>query len=227
MSRIRFVFAPVLLAVVATSTVIAESVQQPPHGLSAIVGGWRTVDDGGSAFRVDTAGWNGTTTEASLRSNASRLFGAVNDAFVTNGTSGQAFPLAVHDETRDFTGGTIRVQFKLVGGASDRNAGIAFNLKPSGEYLFLRYNTLDGNLALWRYRKGTRERVVMGETKVQLPLDTWHNLELTVSGQKLTASVDTRTLTFAADLPEPISGRVGLWTKRDAITVFRNYRVRR
>ena len=224
----RLLLAPAILAAVVTAIPAAEPIaQQPAHGLVAVVGGWRNADDGGPAFRVDTAGWSGKTERASLETTAKNLFGAVNDTFVTNGTAPLAFPLAVHLNTKDFTSGTIRVQFKLVGGATDRNAGIAFNLKPNGEYFYLRYNTRDGNLALWKFRNGDRERMLDGEAKVQLPLDTWHQLEVTIAGQKISASVDNKTLTFAANLPEPVSGRVGLWTKRDAITVFRNYRVQR
>lgn len=228
MKSIRYALAPAILAAVAATALTAEPPrEQPGHGLVAVVGGWRNVNDGGPAFRVDTAGWSGVTEAAPLQAMASRLFGAVNDTFVTNGTAPQAFPLAVHGDTKHFSSGTIRVQFKLVGGASDNNAGIAFNLKPNGEYLYLRYNTKDGNLALWQYKNGERARIAMGEPHVQLPLNTWHDLEVSVTGRKLTASVSNKALTFAAELPEPIAGRVGLWTKRDAITVFRNYHVTR
>lgn len=228
MKSIRYALPSAILAAVAATAPTAESrSQQPGHGLVAVVGGWRNVDDGGPAFRVDTAGWSGTTAAAPLQAMASRLFGAVNDTFVTNGRAPQAFPLAVHHDTKSFSNGTIRVQFKLVGGASDNNAGIVFNLRPNGEYFYLRYNTKDGNLALWQYKNGDRARVTMGEPHVQLPLNTWHDLEVTVTGRKLTASVSNKALAFAADLPEPIAGRVGLWTKRDAITVFRNYQVTR
>lgn len=147
----------------------------------------------------------------------------MNDTFITNGTAAQAFPLAAFTSTRDFTGGAIRVQFKLVGGTRDFTAGIVFNLKPNGEYYFARYNTLDGNVAVWRYQNGARARVADGETKARLPLNTWHELVLTVRGNQLSAMVSGTALKVEHTLAEPARGRVGLWTKREAVTVFRNF----
>lgn len=196
-------------------------------GFVGIVGNWSNVNDGGTAFKVDTAGWSGKTDRGTLEAVSKTLFATVNDTFITNGAAAQAFPLAVFPEAKDFTGGTIKVQFKLLGGATDKTAGIVFNLKPNGEYFFVRYNIAEGNIAVWRYRNGARARVAPGATSVQLPLDTWHELSMTIKGNQLSATVNGDALKHEYTLTEPVSGRVGLWTKRDAITVFKNYRVTR
>ena len=74
-----------------------------------------------------------------------------------------------------------------------------FDLKPTGEYLFVRYNTKEGNIALWRYNAGDRAVVARGEQKAQLPLGRWYDLAL--------------------------AGRVGFWTKRDSVTLFKDVAV--
>ena len=54
-----------------------------------------------------------------------------------------------------------------------QTAGIVFNLQPTGDYLFVRYNTKDGNAALWSYSGGQRRVIAHGEVHEQLPLNVW------------------------------------------------------
>jgi hypothetical protein len=215
----------ILVASFLASPLLVVAAPQSANGFLGVVGNWAAVDDGGPAFKVDTAGWSGTTDPGTLRAAAASLFGVVNDTLISNSTARQAFPLAVYSATNNFSGGTITTQFKLIGGATDQTAGIVFNLKPNGEYFFVRYNTAEGNIAVWRYRNGARAAVGRGPTSVQMPLNTWHELAVTIRGTQLKASVNGTALTYEYTLPEAVSGRVGLWTKRDAITVFRSYRV--
>jgi hypothetical protein len=195
-------------------------------GLIGLVGHWSAVTDGGPALKADGEAWTGQTERSRLEPVARKLFPQLSDTFLVNGTAPGAFPLATHAEVADFSGGTIRVQFKLVGGRSDQTAGIVVGLGPSGEYMFLRYNTRDGNVAMWGYAGGERRVIAHGEQHAQLPLNQWHELAVTVSGLKITGVVND-SLRVDHTLAEPLKGRVGLWTKRDAVTVFRNFRVTR
>jgi hypothetical protein len=192
-------------------------------GLTGVIGLWTTLDDGGPAIQIEGAKWSGTTDPAAARSIGTTLFGSATDRFVANATAPGAFPLAVFRNTTSFTGGTLRVQFKMNAGASDQTAGLVFDLQPSGEYLFLRYNTKDGNLALWAYRDGERVRIKDGETHAQLPMKVWHTLTVTVANTKVTAAIATAKLTFEHTLDRPIGGRVGVWTKRDSVTAFKDF----
>jgi hypothetical protein len=226
-------FAPriALVAVVSVAcgtmnSAVERNASQPARGMVGVVGNWAAVNDSGPAFRIDGAAWNGETPRAELEGAGRSLFGQTTEAFLANGTAPGAFPLAVWRDVSDFTSGSIRVRFKLVGGASDQTAGVVVGLQPTGEYMFVRYNTKDGNVAIWAYADGARRRIADGETKAQLPLNTWHELTVMVKGMKVSGSVDG-TLVVEHTLDKPLSGRVGLWTKRDAITVFRDFRVDR
>jgi hypothetical protein len=223
----RFVPGFALAAVVLLACGAGDSGQlQPSGGLMGVVGNWAVVEDSGPAFRIEGAAWNGQTARAEIEAAGRTLFGGATETFLANGTAPGAFPLAVWRDVSDFKAGTISVRFKLVGGASDQTAGVVVGLQPTGEYMFVRYNTKDGNVAMWAYADGTRRRIAEGETKAQLPMNTWHELIVTVTGTKITGSVDG-TLVLEHTLDKPLSGRVGLWTKRDAITVFKDFRVDR
>lgn len=124
----------------------------------------------------------------------------------------------------NFSNGTLRVKFKLVSGGDDRIAGLAFGVTPNNEYYFARYNTKDGNVAIWQFTKGERVRLAEGKEHLQLPLNVWHDLEVTVAGRQVTAVVNGK-LRLTHELPTTVDGGVGFWTKRDSVTAFKSFGV--
>jgi hypothetical protein len=142
---------------------------------------------------------------------------------VANGTAPGAFPYAVAADVGAFSNGTLRVSFKLVGGASDQIAGLVFGLRPDGEYHYMRYNTKDGNIALWRYSNGERSRIAEGTAHLQIGLNTWTQLEVRLAGNTVTGTVIGTNLTLSHTFDAPVPGHVGVWAKRDAVTVFKDF----
>ena len=194
--------------------------------LTGVVGHWSDTTAGTPAVVVNGEKWSGTTSKGELENASRRLFGSVNDTFLANMTSATVFPVAVVPEVNTFSSGTLRVQFNMMGGKSDQNAGIIFGLQPTGEYFYVRYNTKDGNVAVWKYANGERTVLQHGEVHKQIPLGTWHELVVEIRGRQVRgyiASDTTISVEHTLDI-EPV-GRVGLWVKRDAITGFRGYSV--
>lgn len=191
--------------------------------LVPLSGTW-TVEGEGAAqvVTVQGAGERGAPNELA----ATALFGAEGGASLVKSLAAPgAFTIAAAHGVKDFRGGRISVQFKLIAGATDQTAGIAFNLKPDGSYTYARYNTKDGNVAVWKFEQGARTVLAHGEAHEQLPLGAWQTLTVTVDGPKVTASAHGGKLTVSHTLPGPVSGRVGVWTKNDSVTAFRGYTV--
>jgi hypothetical protein len=192
--------------------------------VAPIVGHWTHHDEAGeSIVTVD-----GTTSNKSAVADpaavAKRLFKQPAAAFAANATSSGAFPAAAVMGIENFTGGRAQVQFKLVKGLSDQIAGLIFDLRATGEYLVIRYNTKDGNVALWKYADGARSRVAEGTDHAQLPLGTWHTIELHVADRQLTGTVNGK-LRVEHTLHQPVSGRIGFWAKPDSVSSFKALRV--
>jgi hypothetical protein len=209
----------------ATASVQSHQADRPARvGALAIVGQWNEEAEAGEpVVRVD--GVPGRTPPvAAVEQAATSLFGRVDPAFVANVTAPGAFSLAVLPSVKAFSTGTFRARFRLVSGASDQTAGLVFDLRANGEYLYARYNTKDGNIALWRYANGERQVIAHGEQHVQLPLGTWHEIGVTIAGTRLVAVVND-TLRFEHTLPGRVEGRIGFWTKRDSVTMFKDVRV--
>lgn len=81
-------------------------------------------------------------------------------------------------------------------------------------------------MAIWTYANGERRVLAKGTGEKQLPLGAWHRLELRVRGREVQVRVAGHPeLTLTYQLDSVVSGRVGLWVKRDAVTSFRGYTV--
>lgn len=210
-----------LLAVGAAATPFATQ----SGGPTGVVGNWSAVNDGGAALRVDGAAWSGKSDSSALAATAQWIFGTPAPQFVKNNIGDGSFPIAVMQTAQPFTNGTLAVRFKMVGGASDQNAGILFGLQPDGSYHYVRYNTKDGDVALWKYVNGAREVIKHGTTHAKLALGSWQELVVTISGTRVTGWVAGHdSVRVDHTLPSAQSGRVGLWVKRDAVTHFKEFR---
>ena len=205
----------------------ATSAFVPPAAAPVIVAGAWTTADG--VHTVDGTQWSGTTDSAALARSSMQLFGSVNDAFVRNSGAAGAFPLLV--QVTSVTGHgreVLSTGFQLIGGASDQNAGVMFGLQPNGSYHYVRYNTKDGDLALWVFENGERRLILHGTGHRQLELGAWHTLRVTLDGRELHASIDgVADVVLHHTLDVPVRGPTGLWVKRDAVTAFRNWRAER
>ena len=192
--------------------------------LSGVVGHWSDTTIGTPAIVVNGAKWSGQTSREDLNAASRRLFGSLHDSFVANMTGATSFPIAIAPEVSAFTSGTLRVQFNLIGGASDQIAGVMFGLRPTGEYFYVRYNTKDGNVAVWKYANGERTVLQHGAVHRQIPLGTWHELVVHVRGRQVHGYIaGDSTISVQHTLDTEPAGRVGVWAKRDAITAFRGF----
>ena len=68
------------------------------------------------------------------------------------------YPVAILKSVDTFSNGTISMKFKTIAGEADRCSGILFNVKPNGDWLSVRYNDTENNVALWEFHNGIRRR---------------------------------------------------------------------
>lgn len=133
------------------------------------------------------------------------------------------FPMAVLREG-DWSDATASVRLRLVSGDVDRAGGIVMRYRDVGNYLVARINAAEGDLRIFRVVNGVRK--TMPGAVLKLPIDdgSWHTLELRAEGAELTARIDGGEMirTYDTYLRR---GRIGLWTKADAVTEFDDLRV--
>ena len=205
-----------------TLTFDKDEVGGPAAGIEPVIGDWRVGEAGGArGLLVDGSRWRNGTPSANLADQARKLYGDRYAEFLDRVQAYAYFPYAVVKDVTDFRDGEISVRFEGISGRIDQGAGILFNLKPNGDYLTVRANPLENNLVLWKFEKGKRSSVKWIRN-TPTPTRQWHDLN--IAGPKVAAYLDGKPY-LEHVLPEPVSGRIGLWSKADSHMYFDDFTV--
>jgi hypothetical protein len=247
-------FAPAAGIALATDIRVdlsKETVGRPPVAFEPMVGTWLIAQDGADkVVMVDGRPWVATKDNPTklLIESARRLYGTSNEELMDNAKQFAYYPVAVLKGVESFSNGGISVKFKTIAGEADRASGILFNVKPNGDWLAVRYNDTENNIALWEFHNGIRRPVKFGQPR-QWMLDRaqWHELKMTVDGPEFRAFIDDKAALeytlgsqpgpgrnnappnpdlFPANNPvlrPPVAGKVGLWAKTDSTSYFKEY----
>src|SRR5215213_4856532 len=185
----------------------------------SVVGVWRVEAEGpNKVLAVDGRQWKEGQAATGIADKARALYGDRYAEFLDRVQAYAYFPYAVMKDVQDFRAGEISMRFKGISGRIDQGAGILFNLKGNGDYLTVRANPLENNLVLWKFEKGKRSSVKwIRDTPT--PTRQWHDLKVRIDGAKVQAYLNGK-LYLEHTLPEPVSGRVGLWSKADSYVYF-------
>ena len=131
----------------------------PPTTFEPIVGTWLVAKDGNeNVIEVDGRPWVASKDNPTklLVESARKLYGTNNEELMDNAKQFSYYPVAVLKGVDNFSNGTISVKFKTIAGDADRCSGILFNVKPKGDWLAVRYNDTENNIALWEFHNGIR-----------------------------------------------------------------------
>jgi hypothetical protein len=231
-----------------------EQVGKPPVIFEPMVGTWVVVQDGpDKAVMVDGRPWVASKDNPTrlLIESARKLYGTTNEELMDNAKQLAYYPVAVLKNVATFSNGTISLKFKTIAGDADRASGILFNVKPNGDWLAIRYNDTENNVALWEFHNGIRRNMRFSDRSKKFMLDraAWHELKLTIDGADLKTWLDgdlalEYTLgTMPAPgrngasanpdllpannpvLRPPVAGKIGLWAKTDTTSYFKDYMV--
>jgi hypothetical protein len=215
--------APLGLAAPPTPIDLAsETVGAEPKSFVPIVGFWRIEEDNGKkVLVVDGRQWKEGQSSAGIADKARALYGERYAEFLDRVQAYAYFPYVIAPSVENFTDGEITVRFEGLSGRIDQGAGILFNLKPNGDYLTIRANCLENNLVLWKVEKGKRSSVNWVRN-TPTATHQWHDLKVRISGTKVEGYLDGK-LYLQHTLAQPVSGRIGLWSKADSHMYFSDY----
>src|SRR5262245_7648554 len=232
-----------------------ERVGRPPQTFEPMVGTWVVAEDGpgsnNKVIMVDGRPWVASKDNPTklLIESARRLYGTSNEELMDNAKQFAYFPVAVLKGVDNFTNGTISVKFKTIAGDADRASGILFNVKPNGDWLAIRYNDTENNVALWEFHTGMRRNMRFADPREKFMLDraAWHELKMTVKDADFKVWLDGElALEYTLGsmpgpgrngappnpdlipannpvLQPPVKGKIGLWAKTDTTSYFKDY----
>lgn len=117
----------------------------------------------------------------------------------------------------------LSVGFKAVAGEVDQGGGLVWRARDAKNYYVARYNPLENNFRVYKVAQGVRTQFASVDVRRS---DGWHTLRVTMQGDHIEFYYDAKKYLDLRDSTFPESGRIGLWTKADAQTLFDNLTAR-
>lgn len=151
-------------------------------------------------------------------------------AQLSAGRTNRRYPILIHDgiNARDVD---LSVTFKTISGDVDASAGLIFRYKDSGNYYVVRANSLEDNVVAYKTEAGTRSNIGTKElgysygVDVEVPHLSWNTLRVVVRGDLFEIYLNNHKLFEVSNKVFSGPGKIGLWTKADAVTYFDDLRV--
>jgi len=136
--------------------------------------------------------------------------------------SGSCYNLLVLDKIscQDFT---ASVRIKAISGEEDLGGGLVWRYIDKNNYYIARYNPLENNFRFYNVVNGSRKE--LESTEIDIKQGEWFIMTIDVKGNKVTCSLNGKTLIESTDDTFKSAGRIGLWTKADAVTYFDDLKI--
>lgn len=117
----------------------------------------------------------------------------------------------------------LEVAFLPVDGKADMGGGLIWRATDDRNYYLARANPLEQNLRIYRVVKGVRQ--LLRNFDHTITVKRWHQLRVFAEGCQVQVFYDGRLVFDLCDRTFT-RGRVGLWTKSDAVTYFDDLKLR-
>ena len=113
----------------------------------------------------------------------------------------------------------LEVSFLPIEGKADMGGGLIWRATDDRNYYLTRANPLEQNIRIYRVVKGVRQ--MLNNFDQVIDVRQWHTLRVVTKGCRIYVFFDDKPVFDLCDQTFT-TGRVGLWTKSDAVTYFDN-----
>ncbi len=111
----------------------------------------------------------------------------------------------------------LQVSFLPIEGKADMGGGLIWRAADDRNYYLTRANPLEQNVLIYRVVKGIRHLLQNFDQTIHL--NQWHTLHVVNRGCQIQVLYDEKPVFDLCDQTFT-TGRIGLWTKSDAVTYF-------
>lgn len=117
----------------------------------------------------------------------------------------------------------LTTRFKIVEGEVEQMAGIAFRIQDERNYYYIRANAKDGNLYFFKWVDGQ----LLGPRgpRLAVPKGEWQELAIEARGNQIRCWLNGREAWPTLHDNSFASGKMGFWTKSDAVSYFADTRI--
>lgn len=135
----------------------------------------------------------------------------------------RVFNLAINDR-KSYEDLEIEVKVRAIVGEIDQGGGPMWRVQDKDNYYIARWNPLETNLRLYHVIEGKRTQLKTIEN-LEVDVEKWHTIHVKHKGDKIVVSFNGRAMLEAEDDTITKGGKIGLWTKADAVTAFDDLKV--
>lgn len=167
------------------------SVGSLPENFISHAGEWKIIDDEDGSRK--------SRVLAQLAENAGLTFNIV----------------LINDE--NYQNVDITVKMKAEKGFEDQGGGLVWRAKDEHNYYIARYNPLEDNYRVYKVIKGRRIQLQSANIKHS---SEWHTLRIVMNDDHIECYYDEKKYLDVNDSTFVEEGKIGLWTKADAVTYF-------
>ena len=130
------------------------------------------------------------------------------------------FPWCVRNDAQ-LADGYIEVKFKAIAGNDDQAGGVVWRWKDGDNYYVARANALENNVSLYYTQKG--RRITIKYVDAPVAKNEWHTLHVAFAGKRIAVALDGKTYISLDDEHVAGTGKLGVWTKADSVTLFDDF----
>ena len=132
------------------------------------------------------------------------------------------FPMLIY-EVETFSDFTFTTRIKTVGGEKEQMAGVVFRFQDERNFYVVRASSLGNNIRFYKVVNGERGPLI-GPT-VEMPTNEWRELTIECKGNQIQCRLDGKEIIPLLMDTSFGSGKIGFWTKSDAVSYFADARV--
>jgi len=129
---------------------------------------------------------------------------------------GYHFDMAVKKDS-DFKDLTLTVKFKAIKGNEDRGGGPVWRYQDADNYYISRANPLEDNFRVYKVIDGNRQ--MLATINIKVTTGEWHTIRINNIDDHIQCYYDGKLYLDVHDSTFE-HGKIGLWTKADAVTYF-------
>lgn len=151
-------------------------------------------------------------------------------AQISNENPGSHFNLVINNEI-EVKNIDLSIKVRAVSGRKDQGGGLVWRYKDPLNYYVVRANPLENNVVLYKVEDGVRTDLPLLGKGFTYGIDVpslgngWHILRVTVKEVLFTVYLDNKELFQVRDDTFEDSGKIGLWTKSDAVSYFDDFTI--
>jgi len=118
----------------------------------------------------------------------------------------------------------INVRFKGISGKNDQGGGPVWRYVDENNYYVARANPLENNFRVYKVVNGNRKE--LKSARVKIDSNKWYDIKITMKGNKITCFFNKTAKLETIDNTFTHTGKIGLWTKSDAVTYFDDLKIK-